>query len=205
MAKIGRNDPCPCGSGKKYKKCHPGEYDSDVVLMRDIASFPLYGCWIADDYETEGLSPVFVVRQRPDNGRLVIASFMCDILCLGVKDVIFEQNADENRLDFMLDMQPQDMVEASYEHARDVILGSVKYAASIGFLPHVGYAQAQGTIEPDKPFRYDERGFGMEGKPFYYAGPDDNYGAVFATLEQNVGKGKFDYVLDPRTGFSYDG
>ena len=21
-AKIGRNDPCHCGSGKKYKKCH---------------------------------------------------------------------------------------------------------------------------------------------------------------------------------------
>jgi len=21
-AKIGRNDPCPCGSGKKYKHCH---------------------------------------------------------------------------------------------------------------------------------------------------------------------------------------
>ena len=21
-AKIGRNDPCPCGSGLKYKKCH---------------------------------------------------------------------------------------------------------------------------------------------------------------------------------------
>jgi preprotein translocase subunit SecA len=20
--KIGRNDPCPCGSGKKYKICH---------------------------------------------------------------------------------------------------------------------------------------------------------------------------------------
>ena len=20
--KIGRNDPCPCNSGKKYKKCH---------------------------------------------------------------------------------------------------------------------------------------------------------------------------------------
>ena len=24
--KIGRNDPCPCGSGKKYKKCHYPEY-----------------------------------------------------------------------------------------------------------------------------------------------------------------------------------
>jgi preprotein translocase subunit SecA len=20
--KVGRNDPCPCGSGKKYKSCH---------------------------------------------------------------------------------------------------------------------------------------------------------------------------------------
>ncbi len=20
-AKVGRNDPCPCGNGKKYKKC----------------------------------------------------------------------------------------------------------------------------------------------------------------------------------------
>ena len=23
--KIGRNDPCPCGSGKKYKACHGKE------------------------------------------------------------------------------------------------------------------------------------------------------------------------------------
>jgi SEC-C motif-containing protein len=23
--KVGRNDPCPCGSGKKYKKCHGRE------------------------------------------------------------------------------------------------------------------------------------------------------------------------------------
>jgi preprotein translocase subunit SecA len=21
-AKVGRNDPCPCGSGKKFKRCH---------------------------------------------------------------------------------------------------------------------------------------------------------------------------------------
>jgi preprotein translocase subunit SecA len=20
--KVGRNDPCPCGSGRKYKQCH---------------------------------------------------------------------------------------------------------------------------------------------------------------------------------------
>lgn len=28
--KVGRNDPCPCGSGKKYKKCHLGT-DSELM------------------------------------------------------------------------------------------------------------------------------------------------------------------------------
>jgi preprotein translocase subunit SecA len=22
VARVGRNDPCPCGSGQKYKNCH---------------------------------------------------------------------------------------------------------------------------------------------------------------------------------------
>jgi len=26
--KLGRNDPCWCGSGKKYKRCH---YDTDLA------------------------------------------------------------------------------------------------------------------------------------------------------------------------------
>jgi len=26
VTKVGRNDPCPCGSGKKYKKCHWPQY-----------------------------------------------------------------------------------------------------------------------------------------------------------------------------------
>ncbi len=33
MDKIGRNDPCPCGSGKKFKKCHMGR-EEELVLGR---------------------------------------------------------------------------------------------------------------------------------------------------------------------------
>ena len=32
-AKIGRNDPCWCGSGKKYKKCHEA-FDEKMELMK---------------------------------------------------------------------------------------------------------------------------------------------------------------------------
>jgi tetratricopeptide (TPR) repeat protein len=43
MNKPGRNDPCPCGSGKKYKQCHLGRPDDvwpheDSVALAD--SFP---------------------------------------------------------------------------------------------------------------------------------------------------------------------
>lgn len=32
VEKIGRNDRCPCGSGKKYKDCH--ESEGDAFLKR---------------------------------------------------------------------------------------------------------------------------------------------------------------------------
>ncbi len=33
MARIGRNQPCPCGSGKKYKKCCYGKNDKGKILF----------------------------------------------------------------------------------------------------------------------------------------------------------------------------
>jgi hypothetical protein len=42
MKKIGRNDPCPCGSGKKFKNCHLGREDELFLvqsekLKKDVA------------------------------------------------------------------------------------------------------------------------------------------------------------------------
>lgn len=39
MEKIGRNDPCPCGSGKKYKKCH---LDRLPETKEEQAAFRMY-------------------------------------------------------------------------------------------------------------------------------------------------------------------
>ena len=40
--KIGRNDPCPCGSGKKWKKCHGGPTATSKELPTGFASFVEY-------------------------------------------------------------------------------------------------------------------------------------------------------------------
>ena len=34
VAKIGRNEPCPCGSGRKYKDCHQKE---GTVFLEKLA------------------------------------------------------------------------------------------------------------------------------------------------------------------------
>src|SRR5690349_4969285 len=37
MARIGRNDPCPCDSGKKYKRCHGAVTEAIPSLLLEKA------------------------------------------------------------------------------------------------------------------------------------------------------------------------
>ncbi|EIM05951.1 hypothetical protein A1A1_13442 [Planococcus antarcticus DSM 14505] len=58
---VGRNDPCPCGSGKKYKKCCGKE---QVVDLQEIISLELEK--IMEGFSEEGLESAnyFEVEQR---------------------------------------------------------------------------------------------------------------------------------------------
>jgi len=40
MTKVGRNDPCPCGSGKKWKKCHGGPATTDLKMVPEEPAWP---------------------------------------------------------------------------------------------------------------------------------------------------------------------
>jgi hypothetical protein len=44
MAKIGRNDLCPCKSGLKYKKCH-----GDPVKTQQAKSVPEFNKLVKDE------------------------------------------------------------------------------------------------------------------------------------------------------------
>ncbi len=47
MSKPGRNDPCYCGSGKKYKKCHMAEDKAAEAERRELADA---GQWLRRDF-----------------------------------------------------------------------------------------------------------------------------------------------------------
>lgn len=38
MKKVGRNDPCPCGSGKKFKKCCENKMLGGRFMARPIST-----------------------------------------------------------------------------------------------------------------------------------------------------------------------
>jgi preprotein translocase subunit SecA len=40
FSRIKRNDPCPCGSGERFKKCHMGREDELAALIGGAAASP---------------------------------------------------------------------------------------------------------------------------------------------------------------------
>ena len=51
VAKVGRNDPCPCGSGRKYKVCHLGQ---EQLVALDVAGSLLRKLWVWLDQPPNG-------------------------------------------------------------------------------------------------------------------------------------------------------
>jgi tetratricopeptide (TPR) repeat protein len=77
MVKIGRNDPCPCGSGKKYKKC---------CLAKRPSRAPDLATVRADVERLDELSNAIVLRIR--QGQLDEAERLCTQLARDYPDEI---------------------------------------------------------------------------------------------------------------------
>ena len=61
---VGRNDPCPCGSGKKYKKCCLNEDQGrDFQPKFPVGTIALYG---PDDKKTTKIAASVIKRQGAD-------------------------------------------------------------------------------------------------------------------------------------------
>lgn len=93
MAKVGRNQPCPCGSGKKYKQCHlatdeaaeraaraeqqrsapPPSVPVHAVLSRSMPD-------LDDDYDERLTTMSNATADLIDDGKLDEAERMCQRL-----------------------------------------------------------------------------------------------------------------------------
>lgn len=118
MAKIGRNDPCPCGTGQKYKRC---------CLPRDEAAAAAARA-ATRAHETDGVAPATVIGADEDG---------LDAASNGVIDLI-----DAGRLD-EAEHAAQDLL-AHYPQVHDGLERLAMVAAARGDRPRAAeyYRQA---------------------------------------------------------------
>jgi len=83
MVTVGRNAPCPCGSGNKYKKCCLAKDEHEAALRRAAAAPPLEAAeptWVLEDDGLDDLSNsvVDLVRDRRYDEALVVCRRLLD-------------------------------------------------------------------------------------------------------------------------------
>ena len=66
MAGIGRNQPCPCGSGKKYKKCCYGKNKiSKILLSNGLGKNLPEGAIVTENPQKEKISEILLEFAEP--------------------------------------------------------------------------------------------------------------------------------------------
>lgn len=136
--KIGRNESCPCGSGKKYKKCCLGKEMEKTSLTGE--SLPIYKCWISNP---EGSRIAVISRIKP-NGNFEIASMLIDEWKMGLKDGFGHYNLTKDKLDEYISQR--DFREATIEECKKLIKRGIFISKSLGFRLPKEYERYNGII-----------------------------------------------------------
>ena len=129
--------------------------------------------------------------------RCQVAVYLVDYQCLGVKNALPLRSISESgiasTLALLYEAYPEEPEPITLAQAQALVLGGEQYGKSLGFDPHPDFEEVRdflGEWDGEVPFE-----FGYKGEPLYIQGPDDDAGEIIRTLEKNVGKGKFDYLL----------
>lgn len=169
------------------------------MLVRQASSWPIHEILLAEDWGEEGNIIQILAARRSDQGQLVVAAFVVDLGCLGVKNAYarpLESQAEYQELRQGM-MTHQSMVPADLNLVAKILEEGVAYARQLGFEPNPDYNQARGVLADAEPEACDVHiplG-GPEGKPFFIAGPYDNVDRIMAKLTKKLGPDGFTYMV----------
>ncbi len=137
MSKAGRNDPCPCGSGKKYKHCCIGKVDNT-----DLFKISGYGSEVYDKAELDKFSRFYIETTADEKFevRKVANGYI-------VKDVILPVNTmlakDYKTIEFN-DIQRQKLLKHNPNYEQ-IVIGRHNFFDGIVEGGHFGWERADGN------------------------------------------------------------
>lgn len=180
------------GKAQQQKSLSPERY-----MREKVRNLPIGKCYIAPpDWQESGMVHVVITRVRP-NGNLVMASFLVDTFCLGVKDAGYHENIDVDKFEEYLDSYRKTMglKEISYNEAHNLIYGAIAFAEEGGIQPTKEFDVAGYILEEDTDdVPLIEYEFGKNGKHLLIVNPDRKEMPYFNILKKNLGD-DFEYVL----------
>ncbi len=185
----------------KKKKASQSRFSSPTSprsIIRQARRYPVDECLITGNWQDSGLASILIVRRQSDS-LVLFGVFLVDLHCLGVKNAFCNANMAETKFtsEFRAEFASRNgAVSCSHELAHQVIYGALDYAAGIGFQPHKDFSLARHVLEPrDTIPANDEVEFGVDGKPQFVAGPEDNVSHIMAHLEKRLGEDGFHFIV----------
>ena len=172
------------------------EYAHSAYLLKNAKNYPIFECLINTDWQDKGMAHILLSRRQPNN-KLILGVYLVDIFCLGLKNTFSNANLSmEEYQKLKLSFPPESILTAcSPGKACRIIIGAIEYAKKIGFKPQQDFDLSKYVLEGLQNNDYDlTLEFGKDGKPFYIAGPDDDFEAIIETLKKNVGEDNFHFI-----------
>lgn len=207
--KLGRNEPCHCGSGKKYKKCcatkdeesRPKklffEHATKIYMVLSADRYPVERCLINDNWKKSRLAQIVVTREM-EPGLLLFGVFLVDLGCLGVKNSFCNVGITIGEFEgpFMSQLTANmTMVPIGVQYAKEIIEGALAYGEGLGFKPDPDFQLSRHILGKEPVVATHGVQFGGDdGKPFFIAGPHDDANAIIRKLTQKVGKDGFHFI-----------
>jgi len=167
--------------------------------VRNARNYPIYECWINKGWNSpQELTQIIIARQQPDK-RITFGVYLVDKGCLGLKNTFC--NAGLSRGEYKRDVvghikRSEPMEKCSLELAHQIIYQAIDYAAQFGFKPQKDFRDSRHVLAPRGTYKEEvEIEFGMDGQPFFFAGPYDNVDAIIRKLERTAGAGNYHYIV----------
>ncbi len=166
-------------------------------IQTRASKLPLHECLINSGWEEKGLATILISKKQT-GGNFIIGMYLIDTFCLGLKNTMFNFNLNDDDYNELKEKMAgsETFIPCDIVKAHNIIYGAMDYAEELGFLPHKDFKITKYLLNPELiDDGIDEIEFGLNNKPFFIAGPDDNINRIMATLNRNVGDGNFEFTM----------
>lgn len=118
---VGRNDPCPCGSGKKYKKCHGREQSVSVNDLVNEELFKVRQLFFSENPNQEQLAD-FRELQQEWQPRLMKTMAENDAQAFVIENFLFMKKPElwQEHLDKQIDLSQRPTTQEVLKNWSDV-------------------------------------------------------------------------------------